>query len=373
MKELKEIVKAYDHTLKLGRKMALASVIHVEGSSYRRAGARMLVDDEGMMTGAISGGCLEGDALRKAQLVIAQQDPKLISYDTSDEEDMSIGVQLGCAGVIQVLFEPIAASQDPIALFRKLLSKRQKAVLVTVYNPDKTQDQFGTCLLLEEDGKITSHVPVSLEKLITEDAEKVLQEQSSSYKQYQYQDSKLTAFLEFIPPPTSLIVIGAGNDAIPLVNIGSQLGWDVRVVDGRSTHARADRFQGACQVLVSKPELILNQVKIDEHTAFVLMTHNYNYDLAMLKALLQTAVAYIGVLGPKKKLDRMLDEIIASGTEMTDEITNRIFGPVGLEIGAETSEEIALSIIAEVKAVLSGKSGSSLRDKPGSIHAIYHS
>ena len=132
MKEIREIVRAYETTKASGRKMALASVVHVDGSSYRRAGARMLVDDEGNMTGAISGGCLEGDALRKAQLVIAQQDPKLVVYDTSDEEDMSIGVQLGCAGVIHVLFEPITEERDPVLLFRSLLEGRQKAVLVTL-------------------------------------------------------------------------------------------------------------------------------------------------------------------------------------------------------------------------------------------------
>ena len=170
-------------------------------------------------------------------------------------------------------------------------------------------------------------------------------------------------------PAVSLVVVGAGNDAIPMMQIADTIGWDVRVVDGRSTHAKPERFVSACQVLVSKPEKVLEQIPIDDQTVFVMMTHNYNYDLAMLKALLLRKVTYIGMLGPKKKLDRMLDELRDDGIELTEEQLNTIYGPVGLEIGAETAEEIALSIIAEIKAVLSGKPGGSLRKKQDVIHS----
>lgn len=368
MKELREIVTAHDQTLGQGRKMALASVVQLEGSSYRRPGARMLVDDEGHMTGAISGGCLEGDALRKAQLVIAQQVPRVVSYDTSDEDDMSVGVQLGCAGVIHVLFEPIGPN-NPVELLKKLLSKRQNAVLVNIYGIDKKQEQFGTCLLMEEDGSITCNFPVDdfFQKII-DDTSLVLQEGRSSYKTYTIGEQEYTAFMEFIPPPISMVVVGAGNDAIPLVNIATELGWDATVVDGRRTHARPERFAAACQVLVSKPEAVLDQVVIDPQTVFVLMTHNYNYDLAMLKALLLKDAVFIGILGPRKKLDRMIEELKDSGMVITEETMSRLYGPVGLEIGAETPEEIALSIIAEIKAATSGKNGGSLRNKKGTIH-----
>src|ERR1019366_4524873 len=124
-------------------------------------------------------------------------------------------------------------------------------------------------------------------------------------------------------------------------------GWDVRVVDGRGTHAKPERFASACQVLVSKPEEVLEQITIDKQTVFVLMTHNYNYDLAMLRALLLHNVTYIGLLGPKKKLDRTIDEIRDEGIKIDEEVLKNIYGPVGLEIGAETAEEIAIGIIAE--------------------------
>jgi xanthine/CO dehydrogenase XdhC/CoxF family maturation factor len=371
MKEIREIVKAYGQCVLAGRKMALASVVYLEGSSYRRPGARMLVDDEGRLTGAISGGCLEGDALRKALLVISQQDPKLVTYDTTDEDDMTLGVQLGCAGVIQVLFEPVdpALDHNPVHLLQKALASRQPSVLVTLLNRANTSSaQMGTCLLLQQDGTMINSLHDNLTRVLSEDARLALATSTSLNREYLYEGQTLQAFIEYIPPPVSLIVVGGGNDAVPLVNIGSELGWDVSVVDGRPTHAQSGRFEAACQVLVSKPEAVLEHIAIDPQTVFVLMTHNYQYDLAMLRALLPLDLTYIGVLGPKKKLNRMIVELKDSGMHIDDGMMAKLYGPIGLDIGAETPEEIALSMVAEIKAVLSKKNGSSLRDKAGSIH-----
>ena len=166
-----------------------------------------------------------------------------------------------------------------------------------------------------------------------------------------------------------MVVVGAGNDAIPMMQIADTLGWNVRVVDGRNTHAKPERFVSACQVLVSKPEQVLEQIPMDERTVFVMMTHNYNYDLAMLKALLHANTPYIGMLGPKKKLDRMLDELRASGMVINEEMLKKVYGPSGLEIGAETPEEIALSIIAEIQSVLTGNQGGQLKLKQDVIHS----
>jgi xanthine/CO dehydrogenase XdhC/CoxF family maturation factor len=333
----------------------------------------MLVDDEGRLTGAISGGCLEGDALRRALLVINQQHPKLVTYDTTDEEDMTIGVQLGCAGVIQVLFEPIdpGKNDNPIQLLRKVIAKRQRAVMATLFDlKGKQQDQPGTCLLLEEDGSFSGAVgDGSWQRELAEDMRRALASGTSAFLEYEADGRNLTAFIEFIEPPVSLVVVGAGNDAIPMVQMADILGWEARVVDGRGTHARPERFTAACQVLVSKPEQVLSQIPIDDKTVFVLMTHNYNYDMAMLRALLEKRARYIGALGPKKKLDRMLGELRDQGFVPDADQLASIFGPVGLEIGAETADEIALSILSEIKAVLSGKPGGSLRRKAEVIHA----
>jgi xanthine/CO dehydrogenase XdhC/CoxF family maturation factor len=372
MKELNNIIFASNTADQTGRKFALATIVHLNGSSYRGPGARMLISDAGELTGAISGGCLEGDALRKAMLVLSQQQSKLVTYDTSDEEDATVGIQLGCEGVIQVLFEPIQADNpnNPIQLLSKAVAIRQQAVLVTLFSlENKRHDQAGTCLLMEADGTITGNIPYpELEAYILKDVRSAIEVGQSAFKQYVGNDISVTAFIEFLQPAVSLVVVGAGNDAIPLMRIADTVGWEVRIVDGRNTHAKPGRFETACQVLVSNPEKVLEQIPIDRRTVFVMITHNYQYDLAMLKALLPLNIPYIGMLGPKKKLERMITELRHEGMEITAEMLSKVFGPVGLEIGAETPEEIAISIIAEICAVLKGKQGGSLRNKTNVIH-----
>ncbi len=373
MKELKEILNAYDDSSGRGRRTALASVVHLDGSAYRRPGARMLVNDEGEMFGAISGGCLEGDALRKAMQVIIQGSSRLVTYDTSDEDDLTVGVQLGCEGIIRVLFEPIDPEKpdNPIELIRKAVGVRQHAMLVTLFDAGcRNSPQPGTCILLDSDGSTTGNAPMdAIRPDILKEARRLLQEGRSGFVEYQLKDNTITAFFEHIQPDISLVIVGAGNDAIPLMHIASTLGWEVSVVDGRITHARMERFESACQVLVTRPEAVLEQIPIDERTVFVIMTHNYHYDLAMLKALLPTPVPYIGMLGPKKKLHRMLEELSVGGMAPEKDMLYRIYGPAGLEIGAETPQEIALSIISEIQAVMAHKNGGMLRDKAEAIHA----
>ena len=373
MKEINNIITSYDEARLEGKQTVMATVVHLEGSSYRRPGARMLITDEGKLTGAISGGCLEGDALQKALLVMAQQKSRIVTYDTMDEDDNTLGVGLGCNGVIQVLMEPVNATDpmNPIEFLRKVADKRQKAVLVTLFSlEDKKNTQAGTCLLLDESGNFLGNLPDhDLENILKEDAAAAFANEKSSFKNYISDKYNLTAFIEFVKPAVSLVIIGAGNDVIPLVDMADVIGWESRVVDGRSSHARPERFVKACQVLVSKPENVLEQIPIDEQTVFVLMTHNYNYDKAMLKALVTKKIRYVGMLGPKKKLDRMLGELKDEGFSLTEAQRSIVYGPVGLDLGAETAEEIALSIIAEIKAVLAGKAGQSLRNINDVIHS----
>ncbi len=375
MKEIKDIIKAYDKAVKQGKQTALATVVHVEGSSYRRPGARMLITTDGQLTGAISGGCLEGDALRKASLVMIEKKTMLVTYDTNDEDDAKLGMGLGCNGIIQVLIEPIdtANAENPIQLLKEVAGKRQKAVLTTLFSlQDKKNPQAGTCLLLKEDGTSIGGSPELKETLLA-DAKNALDNQTSTFKNYLAsggtETNSLTAFIEFIKPAVSLVIIGAGNDVIPLVDMAAILGWEATVVDGRANYAKTERFPSACRVLVSKPEDVLKQITIDEQTVFALMTHNYNYDMAMLKELVSRNVSYIGLLGPKKKLDRIIGELKENGLNLTAQQLSTIHGPVGLDIGAETSEEIALSVIAEIKAVLSNKQGQQLKNTSEAIHS----
>ncbi|HEX6849136.1 MAG TPA: XdhC family protein, partial [Chitinophagaceae bacterium] len=232
---------------------------------------------------------------------------------------------------------------------------------------DKKNPQYGTCLLLKEDGTIIDHSPV-LKDVLIPDANEALLNQVSSFKNYVSTDHNITAFIEVIKPPVSVIIIGAGNDVIPLVDMAEILGWETAVIDGRKNYAKKERFAASCQVLISKPENVLKQVDIDERTIFLLMTHNYNYDMEMLKQLLQLNVPYIGMLGPKKKRERILGELKDEGFSFTEEQLSVLHSPVGLDIGAETSEEIAVSILAEVKAFFANKDVQSLRKIQEVIH-----
>jgi xanthine/CO dehydrogenase XdhC/CoxF family maturation factor len=377
MKEIREIINAYNKARKNEKRLALATLVHLNGSSYRRPGARMIVDEEGQLTGAISGGCLEGDALRKAVFCIHTQIPKLVVYDTSDEEDATIGIQLGCSGIIQVLFEPIDENNplNPIELLKKAIHKRQNTVLVTLYASQiKKGDTVGTSMLLEDSGEFHNNSSFQFvpEKLM-QDINETLTIKKSSFKSYNLNDDTFSAFLSFISPPISLVIVGAGNDAIPLQSIAETLGWQVTIVDGRHTYAKIERFSSACQIIVSKPEKVLQQISIDEKTVFVLMTHNYNYDYAILKALLSKNPPYIGALGPKKKLDNMITDLKAENIFLNERQKNILYGPVGLEIGAETPAEIALSITAEIMSVMHNKKGGYLRNLLTEIHPRYFS
>lgn len=369
MRALQRILEAYGTALARGKKTALATVVHVDGSSYRKPGARMLVDEDGNITGAISGGCLEGDALRKALLAIAQNKPRLVVYDTRGEDEASVGVQLGCEGIIQVLFEPIDPDcpENPVELIRNAVKNREASVLVTLFNrQDRNAEQAGTSLLFKDTGEQFGET--WLQAYLSADIQSVIAKEQSLFVACEMDGETMHAFIERLQPPVSLVIVGAGHDAIPLMQIADTLGWEVRVVDGRSTHARAERFAAACQILVSKPEAVLQNLKLDERTVFVMLTHNYQYDKAMLRALLPLDLPYVGMLGPRKKLDRMVQELRQEGLEITDMMLEKVHGPTGLEIGAETPEEIALSIVAEIQAVLAGRPGGHLKLKKDVIH-----
>lgn len=369
-KEIRDIISAFKEAQQQGRQTALATVVHVEGSSYRRPGARMLVEDNGRMTGAISGGCLEGDALRKALLAINQKQNKLVTYNTLDEDDATLGIQLGCNGIVHILFEPVDANNtnNPITFLENCLKQRKNSVIVTLFSlKNYYGHQQGTCSFFDGETNLQNISKQNLLNKLKNDAAIVLNTKSSLLKQYS--DHELTAFIELVEPPVSLIIVGAGNDALPMIDMATILGWQTTIVDGRSTHGNKQRFPKAHQLIVDKPEKVFQQIAIDESTVFILMTHNYNYDLAMLDLLLKKSCTYIGVLGPKKRLQRMLTELEEKGQVISDEQKTMLYGPTGLDIGAEAAEEIALSVLAEIKAVLSKRNGSPLRDRRETIHS----
>lgn len=372
MRELDAISLKYEFLKEQEVECILATVVHVEGSSYRRAGARMLIDEFGNITGAISGGCLEGDALRKALHALHQQKNKLVSYDTSDEDDAVIGAQLGCNGIIQVLFEPIDYKDvlNPCELLKKVINQKNPLAIVVQFNLNKSKDQPGTKLIIFENSEVNGSNPEEgIFNNILEQARLTLKNNKPYFAEYLIGGETQHIFIQNYQPPVKLIIVGAGNDAQILAQQADLLGWDVVVTDGRPTHANKERFISSCRIFVSKPEQTLENIEIDNRSCFVLMSHNYNYDLAVLKLLLKEKVMpYIGILGPLKKYKRMLNELEKEGFHFEQEYLKKIYAPIGLEIGAETPAEIGLSILAEIQSVLTGSNARSLREKSNPIH-----
>lgn len=392
MKEIKSIIEAFERAHQQRQKTALATVVHVEGSSYRAPGARMLITEDGSLTGAISGGCLEGDALRKALMVIMQDRPLLVTYHTTDEDNAVFGINLGCNGTIRVLIEPVDAEspQNPVALLKAAVSEKLPSVLVIFFSLNDYRNSWqGTRLLIKngfasEANKIVlgkdAHIewPFQTETYFRKDIKEAFEKERSLFINYhltekdgtaeeEKTDDEITAFLEYLKPDISLVIAGAGNDVFPVVQMAGLMGWSITLIDGRPAYANTQRFP-ACQILIAEPEKALLDDLINQRTACLIMSHNYHYDKAMLRRFSQYDVPYIGMLGPRKKFERIMNELREEGILFSPAQQACIHSPVGLDIGAETPEGIACSIIAEINAVFSDRTGKSLRTFKGAIH-----
>ncbi|WP_339880249.1 XdhC/CoxI family protein [uncultured Algoriphagus sp.] len=368
MKEFQAIIKAYEQFKESDKRTALATVVQVDGSAYRRPGARMLVSEDGELTGAISGGCLEGDALRKAQTVIFQQKSMLVTYDTTDEDDQKFGVGLGCNGIIHVLIEPIDYQKtiNPIELLKIALSERIFCQLITVFSVKYSkQEQIGTRVLVKENKVFgdKEKIEESFWKQIQGELIKADPNQHIIKKYEEFDDAQV--FIESIKPVIRILLFGAGNDTIPLAKMANILGLELILIDGRKNLATAQRFPTAIKIITGAGNEVVNQLETDRNTAALMMTHNFEYEALALEGLLKLDLPYLGILGPKKKSEKLMERLAKKGIAVNQ---STIYSPMGLDIGAEGSEEIALSILAEVKAVLAKKQGTFLRNKTGPIH-----
>jgi len=367
-KEIQDIICAYEEARKQRKQVALATVVKVEGSSYRKPGARMLITDSGQLTGSISGGCLEGDTMRKAFLVMATGKPAMITYDTMEDEEEKPAASPGCNGIIHIWIQPLHDDDacNPVLLLKEFIARRRSAVLTTVLNAEPLSGICtGSSFLYFDGDQANNNEPLTPFK---NRVRALLGRQSSTFIPYVINGSACHVFVEHLDPPLAIIVVGAGNDAIPLTQVAGMLGWHITVVDGRPGFVTSARFPQAHKLLVARAGNILAGLHIDTQTVAVLMTHNYTYDLQTLRELAGSPIDYIGILGPRKKHNKMLSELEQSGTFLTLEQRSKIYGPSGLDIGAESPAEIALSIISEIKKIMSGHSGMRLRDKDTAIH-----
>ena len=363
MKEFKTIVNAFHAIDHAACRTALATVVRVHGSSYRSPGARMLITDDGKWVGSISGGCLEGDALRKARQVMLNQKPVTVTYDTREESNQNLGIGLGCNGVIDVLIEPVDATKpdNPIHLFNDIISQNKPVLLATA-----CRGKLTGCKLLTDLRGLTYRN--TFDEVTTSLIKPDLAELASTHKSHVKTYGDTEVFLELIQPVISLIIFGGGFDARPLSELAKMLGWSVQVTDECVAHIAPVFFPTADKLSLCHREFIDREFAVTPYSACVLMSHNYEYDRDVLKKLLITDAPYIGLLGPRKRFDKMLEEFNNAGITLSANDFHRIHSPIGLDIGAETPDEIAVSIVAEIQSKLTNRSGGFLKYRSGPIH-----
>ena len=363
MRELTDILAAYESLCAAKRPAALATVVRVEGSAYRRPGARMLVAEDGRCWGGVSGGCLDRDVIRRAIGVIATGRPMIARYDTTDDEGLASGVATGCRGVVEVFIERVdAKTAGPLYWIGSVLRQRRSCAIATVVRAHaRKQVCDGDRLMVDETRAIDGDLGDSE---LAESVRESLANAPAPLARIE-QIGGVEVFLELIVPPQSLVIFGGGPDVVPLVLIAKTLGWRVSVVAARPATGLRERFALADQVLVTPSEAPTHGVTISADDAVVLMTHNYPRDISIL-ASLRHQPQYLGILGPRLRTRQLLAEVSA-GSEAAMHRWD-VHAPVGLYIGAESPEEIALAIVAEIQAAVRGASAGFLRDRSGPIH-----
>ena len=311
---------------------ALATLVRVEGSSYRRPGARLLVLGNGLRVGSISGGCLEEDVIMRAQRVLLSGRPETAVYDTTTENDLVWGVGLGCQGIVQIFIEPLPPIRPPwIKTLEENLRARRETALSVSYGG---RSSLGTIL--------TGEIPVA--------------------------EKSTEIFWETISAPPSLVIFGAGEDACPLVHLAKEVGWHVTVVDSRPAYATTARFPEADAVINAPATDAASHLAPDNSSFAVVMTHRYLEDRQLARVLLPQPLPYLGVLGPRKRTDRLLAQLHTEGFSPDEAMLARLHAPIGLDLGGNTPETVALAIMAEMQCRRAGREPIHLRDRTASIH-----
>ena len=367
MSEITDVLAAIESLAARGERMALATIVAVRGSTYRRPGARLLVPEEGAPVGNISGGCLEGDVADMARVVMEEGRARLAGWDLTADDDAVWGLGLGCNGAIEVFIEPADRAAEVAGALRMALEDERPICVVTVVESDLEVVAPGARIVVARDADADGSLgdpAVDAEALAA--ARELLAAERSEVRTF---SGGVRAFVEVLEPPVRLVICGAGHDAIPLVRAASVLGWSAVVVDDREAFLTLDRFpEAAGLVHVGSPKDAATAAAVDDRTFVVVMTHNFLRDKAYLRSLLGSPAAYVGMLGPAARTQRLLMELVDEGVEVARERGERIHGPAGLDLGSEGPEEIAQSILAEIVAVRRGRHGGFLRERPGPIH-----
>jgi len=360
MKELEEMLRLWNEVETAGESAVLATVVKTHGSSYRLPGARLLLAPNGQRAGSISGGCLEDDLIKKAYW-LTESGPVLKRYDTTPDGEIASGFGLGCSGVIHVLLERLTPGHPTVLqVIQDTRCERRPAVVAHLIRPAAFAGQR---LVVDVVGRVGHNIgDAGLAHSLERDSKVALSERASRTL---WIDDEVEAFIEMLVPPVRLLVFGAGDDAVPVTELAKYLGWQVWVFDGRAHYARREKFPSADAVVVRPAGKTDVVPEIDPWTAAVLMTHSYSQDLEMLRELSHAGLSYLGVLGPRKRSVQLLSD---AGLDAST-LGPTLHSPMGLDIGADGPEQVALAVIAEIQAALNGRTGGLLREHIGSIHS----
>lgn len=334
--ELKQIVAAYLNSRNRGLKTVLATVVALDGSSYRKPGVRMLILEDESMIGAVSGGCVEKDILRQSKSVFETGRPKMMTYDGR--------YRLGCEGILYILLERFDPGAKYIEAFNYCIIKRFNFEINSYFNK-KEGEHIG----LGSQFKISDQVFTT-----------------SRYSQEL--NEGLEKFSQSMPPCFKMMIFGAEHDAVQLCKFAALNGWEVTIVTGPLESKTIENFPGATSFYSTSADDIELQ-NIDKETAVILMTHNFANDLKFLIELKDSTPAYLGLLGPSKRREKLLSQLLEYCPDIDTSFIDNIHGPAGLNIGAETPQEIAISILSEVLSVIRNQTPISLRAKEGGIHS----
>jgi xanthine dehydrogenase accessory factor len=307
----------------------LATIIETDGSSYRKAGAMMLINDMGQYFGLLSGGCLESDIMRQARRCWDNQQNRIIEYDMREEEDLAWQLGIGCGGMVRILLQPVHVNNDYLKLdaLNSCLEQRQKA---------------------EYHQQIDEGIPSN--KVLPID------EKYQTLGTSAQVTGSPNVFVQLLSPAPLLAVFGAGVDAKPLVSIAAELGWHVLLIDPRVGYAKAEFFTKANQIIRQSLDDLYGATWLSQIDAALVLTHNIKLDAAALKLVQSSSAKYVGLLGPIHRTDRVLDIAKLTRNDLSKPLAN----PVGLRLGGELPESIALSMLAEVHAVLENADGLSI-------------
>lgn len=333
-----------------GRKAALATVVRIDGSAYRRAGARFLVEEDGDTMGGVSGGCLEADVRQVAKELMAGAPPRLLHYDTG-MGDGPWGLGLGCEGAVDVFVQavtPQLAGSVVERLGRLLDGDEPFLTAIAVSGPG----ELGRTVVVGADA------PAGDGDDLATAAGQRLRDRAPGL----HPVGEDLAFFQLFEPPPRLLIFGAGDDAMPLVRYAAETGFRVTVVDHRPAFLTAGRFPAAERLAARRPQDGLEDLAVTDATYAVIMTHSLAGDRDWLGALAASPAPYVGLLGPRQRTAELLETVPAAARD-------RVYGPVGLDLGADGAPQVALSILAEVMAVHAGREPKSLRERSEAIHA----